>query len=168
MENRSQPLSPPLPLQTLGAGRRRFWHRGHQKYLSSPTHISPPPLPLHPSLRPNYICGVTADGISTLPLWEGTIFLRIFLPPRCSSPNMRTVHLWCWTQLRPKIWFMRRPGGRNNLYDWIPSSPNVFPSSSTWGRHCSKCLFRKIKLWGRNRGSLWGVWSRRRWLSCKN
>ena len=53
-------------------------------------------LPSPPSSHPNYICGVTADGISSLPLWEGTIFLRIFLPlsssARCSAPNMRTVH----------------------------------------------------------------------------
>ena len=38
---------------------------------------------LPPSLlpQPNYIRGVTADAISSLPLWEGTIFLPIFLPP---------------------------------------------------------------------------------------
>lgn len=60
--------------------------------------------------------------------------------------------------------------GRNNLYDWIPSSPNVFPSSPTWGAHSSKCLFRKIKLWGRRRnwGSLWKFGHAGGGVSCKN
>ena len=137
-----------------------FWkwtieHEGNQKYFSL----------VPPSPQPNYICGVTADGISSLPLWDGGDNFPSHLPrsssARCPPPNMRTVHRNALLDtVAPKDMIHAKTGGRNNLYDWIPSSPDVFPSSYMGGRHCSECLFRKIKLWGRNRSSLWWVWSR--------
>ena len=67
---------------------------------------------------------------------EGTIFLRIFL-----ALAQRVAHhqIWelciamlCWTQLRPKIWFMRRPGGEIICMIGSPRPPMYSPPP-TWG-----------------------------------
>ena len=91
-----------------------------------------------PSPQPNYICGVTADGISSLPLWDGGDNFPSHLPrsssARCPPPNMRTVHRNALLDtVAPKDMIHAKTGGRNNLYDWIPSSPDVFPSSYMGG-----------------------------------
>ena len=157
-----------------------------------------PSCPL-PSLRPDYICGVTADAIWSLPLWkgDGTISHCIFFTNtlhqiwaniKSSSDFLSFLFAWKILASPTTVKYKKRASqcsgghscaqrydscedrGRNNLYDWIPSSPNVFPSSPTWGAHSSKCLFRKIKLWGRRRnwGSLWKFGHAGGGVSCKN
>ena len=61
-----------------------------------------PSCPL-PSLRPDYICGVTADAICSLPLWkgDGTISHRIFF-----TNLFNTLHQ-IWANLKSSSDFLR-------------------------------------------------------------